>query len=58
MKKTLILGASTNPSRYSNKAANMLRKHGHDIVNIGLSGEKWLVRLSRRKVRCIAILTQ
>ncbi|WP_346089218.1 CoA-binding protein [Sphingobacterium ginsenosidimutans] len=38
MKKTLILGASTNPSRYSNKAANMLRKHGHDIVNIGLSG--------------------
>jgi predicted CoA-binding protein len=38
MKKTLILGASTNPSRYSNKAANMLRKHGHEIVNIGLSG--------------------
>ncbi|MDM1295523.1 CoA-binding protein [Sphingobacterium sp. N143] len=38
MKKTLILGASTNPSRYSNKAANMLQKHGHDIVNIGLSG--------------------
>lgn len=38
MKKTLILGASTNPSRYSNKAANMLHKHGHDIINIGLSG--------------------
>jgi len=38
MKKTLILGASTNPSRYSNKAANMLHKHGHAIVNIGLSG--------------------
>lgn len=38
MKKTLILGASTNPARYSNKAANMLRRHGHDIVNIGLSG--------------------
>jgi predicted CoA-binding protein len=36
--KTLILGASTNPSRYSNKAANMLHKHGHAIVNIGLSG--------------------
>lgn len=38
MKKTLILGASTNPSRYSNKAANMLSRHGHAIVNIGISG--------------------
>jgi len=38
MKKTLILGASSNPSRYSNKAANMLHRYGHDIVNIGLSG--------------------
>ena len=36
MKKTLILGASTNPDRYSYKAANMLVKYGHDIVPIGL----------------------
>jgi uncharacterized protein len=34
-KKTLILGASTNPSRYSNKAANSLTAHGHAIVNVG-----------------------
>lgn len=39
-KKTLIIGASTNPSRYANIAANRLVGAGHDIVNIGLrSGE-------------------
>lgn len=36
MKKTLILGASTNPDRYSFKAANMLVKYGHEIVPVGL----------------------
>ncbi|WP_395627596.1 CoA-binding protein [Daejeonella sp.] len=40
MKKTLILGASTNPDRYSNIAAHRLVTHGHSIVNVGLkSGE-------------------
>ena len=34
-KKTLIVGASTNPDRYAYKAANSLTKHGHEIVNIG-----------------------
>lgn len=36
MKKTLILGASSNPSRYSNLAAHRLVAHGHPIVNVGL----------------------
>lgn len=36
MKKTVILGASTNPERYAFKAANMLVKHGHEIVPVGL----------------------
>ena len=36
MKKTLILGASTNPSRYSNLAAHRLVEHGHPIVNVGM----------------------
>ena len=36
MKKTLILGASTNPERYSNIAAHRLVAHGHSIVNVGL----------------------
>jgi predicted CoA-binding protein len=40
MKKTLILGASTNPDRYSNIAAHRLVAHGHPIVNVGVkSGE-------------------
>ncbi len=34
-KKTLILGASDNPSRYSYLALNSLRKHGHPVVAIG-----------------------
>jgi len=36
MKKTLILGASTNPARYSNLAAHRLVSNGHPIINVGL----------------------
>lgn len=36
MKKTLIIGASPDPSRYSYKAANMLKRFNHDIVNVGI----------------------
>ena len=35
MKKTLILGASTNPARYSYLVANKLVRKGHPIVNVG-----------------------
>ncbi|MFT4092172.1 MAG: CoA-binding protein [Niabella sp.] len=34
-KKTLILGASENPSRYSNMALKRLRAYGHDVAAIG-----------------------
>jgi len=34
-KKTLVLGASENPSRYSNMAIKKLREYGHDVVAIG-----------------------
>ena len=34
-KKTLVLGASGNPSRYSYLAVNKLRSHGHPVVAIG-----------------------
>jgi len=34
-KKTVILGASDNPSRYSYLALNRLKSHGHPIVAIG-----------------------
>ena len=36
MKKTLILGASTNPSRYANLAAHKLVANGHPIINVGV----------------------
>ncbi len=31
-KKTLVIGASTNPARYSNMAVHSLRKHNHSVV--------------------------
>jgi uncharacterized protein len=34
-KKTLVLGASANPERYSFLAINKLRKNGHPVVAIG-----------------------
>lgn len=40
MKTTLILGATTNPTRYAYLAANRLVNNGHQIINIGIkSGE-------------------
>ncbi len=33
--KTLVLGASPNPDRYSNMAVNKLVKYGHEVIAIG-----------------------
>lgn len=33
--KTLVLGASSKPERYSFKAVNMLKKFGHQVIAIG-----------------------
>lgn len=35
-KKTLVLGASEKPSRFSNKAIKHLKAENHDVVAIGL----------------------
>ncbi|QOI97898.1 MAG: CoA-binding protein [Flammeovirgaceae bacterium] len=35
-KKTVIIGASTNPSRYAYLAAEMLTEYGHEIVPVGI----------------------
>lgn len=35
LKKTVVLGASDNPERYSYLALNRLREHGHPVVAIG-----------------------
>ncbi|MER3465331.1 MAG: CoA-binding protein [Chitinophagaceae bacterium] len=37
-KKTLVLGASNNPSRYSYLATQRLRAHGHPVVAVGKKG--------------------
>ncbi|MFY7879211.1 MAG: CoA-binding protein [Lacibacter sp.] len=34
-KKTLVLGASANPNRYSYIAVQKLRAAGHDVIGIG-----------------------
>ncbi len=36
MKKTLILGATINPARYSHLASIRLVAHGHPIINVGI----------------------
>lgn len=36
MKRTLVLGASLNPGRYSNLAINRLVAYGHPVEAIGL----------------------
>ena len=36
MRKTLVIGASENPERYSNKAIRALVSHQHEVVAIGL----------------------
>ena len=47
-KRTLILGATTNPGRYAYLAAYRLVAAGHDIVNIGIkSGESAGVEIQR-----------
>ncbi len=40
IKKTLVLGASDNPSRYSYLAIQRLRSHGHPVVAIGRKNTK------------------
>ncbi len=37
MKRTLVLGASTNETRYSNRAIKMLKKNGIETYAIGRS---------------------
>lgn len=36
MKKTLVLGASSNPERYAYKATLALKKNNHPVIPVGL----------------------
>jgi predicted CoA-binding protein len=39
-KPTLILGASSNPARYSHMATLRLKKHGHTVFPVGIKEGK------------------
>ncbi len=36
MKKTVVLGATTNPERYAYLATTRLRRYGHEVIPVGL----------------------
>ena len=36
MKRVLVLGASENVTRYSNRAIRSLREHGHEVLALGI----------------------
>ena len=49
--KTLVLGASENPERYSNKAILKLLSRGHEVVGIGkIPGKVQDVVISKEQV--------
>lgn len=49
-KKTLVIGASLKPNRYSNKAINRLKTFDHEVVAIGLrEGEVAGVNIIKEK---------
>lgn len=35
-KRTVVIGASSNPERYSYKATLSLKKHGHEVFPVGI----------------------
>jgi predicted CoA-binding protein len=46
-KRTLVVGASENEERYSNKAVKLLRAYNHDVVALGVkSGHIDTVQIS------------
>lgn len=50
-KKTLVLGASSNPDRYSNMAIHRLKAAGHPVVAVGnRSGEAHGISIHKEPV--------
>ena len=51
IKKTLVIGASTNPNRYSYKAIQKLTAYGHPVLAIGnKEGEVSGVKFTKEKI--------
>lgn len=40
--KVVVLGASDNPDRYSYKAIRSLKKHGHQVIPVGIKNKEVL----------------
>ena len=62
MKKTVIVGATNNSSRYAYLAAHMLDKYGHEIVPLGIKtgevmGKKILNIRERPSVESVDTIT-
>lgn len=50
MKKTLVIGASLKPERYSNMAIKLLQNYNHEVVAYGLrEGEVNGIKISKEK---------
>jgi len=57
-KKTLVLGASDNPARYSYLAIQRLRKHNHPVVAIGRKNTKVAdVNIDKEKIPAMDVDT-
>lgn len=55
---TLVLGASENTDRYSNKAIRMLREYGYPVVAMGLrEGQVLDVPISKNPLKDISVDT-
>jgi predicted CoA-binding protein len=51
IKKTLVIGASTNPSRYSYLAMKQLIANGHQVIGVGKKeGEVNAVKITASKI--------
>ncbi len=51
MKKTLVIGASLNPARYSNLAINRLTQNGYPVMALGLrEGEVNGVQITKERI--------
>ncbi len=52
-KKTIVIGASENEDRYSNKAIRSLRKHSHEVIGFGLKEGKVLDVEIRKELKVV-----
>ena len=52
MKKTLVIGASSNPQRYSYKAVKLLSNYQHEVLALGIKdGEIGDIKIKTEKKR-------